>query len=80
MVDLCVSSGRPGFVADLIALGNTSGLDERLERAIGSNRLTIGRRLTAPFGSAIILYTGPGVAGLAWRWRDPRVSPDQGVA
>jgi DegV family protein with EDD domain len=74
MVDMCAASSRPGFVVDIVVLGNASGIDERLERAVGSNRITIGRRFDSPFGAAISLYTGPRVAGLAWRWRDPRIS------
>jgi hypothetical protein len=74
MVGMCISSSRPGFVVDIVVLGNASGIDERLERAVGSNRVTIGRRFNSPFGTAISLYTGPRVTGLAWRWRDPRIA------
>ena len=74
IVDMCVSSSRPGFVVDVVVLGNSSGIDERLERAVGSDRVTIGRRFDSPFGAAISLYTGPRVAGLAWRWRDSGIS------
>jgi fatty acid kinase fatty acid binding subunit len=73
MVEMCVSSRRPGLVADVVVLGSAPGLEERLEGAIGSSRLPIGRRFAGPFGSAVSLYTGPRTAGLAWRWRTPRV-------
>ena len=69
MVEMCASSKKPGRIADVVVLGQAPELDERLERAVGSKRLTIGRRFVGTFGSAITLYTGPSVAGLAWRWR-----------
>jgi DegV family protein with EDD domain len=69
MVQVCVSSKRAGLVADVVVLGQAPELEERLERTVGANPLTIGRLFVGTFGSAITLYTGPGVAGLAWRWR-----------
>jgi hypothetical protein len=66
---MCVSSRRAGLVADVVVLGRSPELEERLERAVGSHQLTIGRRFVGTFGSATTLYTGPGVAGLAWRWQ-----------
>jgi DegV family protein with EDD domain len=69
MVQMCVSSRRAGLVADVVVLGRSPELEERLERAVGSHQLTIGRRFVGTFGSATTLYTGPGVAGLAWRWQ-----------
>ena len=71
MAEMCVSSKRPGLVADVVVLGQACELEERLERANDSNRLTIGRLFVGTFGSAITLCTGPDVAGLAWRWRWP---------
>ena len=69
MIDLCVSTGAPGAVVDVVALGEAAGLERRLAAAAEVGRLTIGRAITADFGTAISLYTGPHVTGLAWRWR-----------
>jgi DegV family protein with EDD domain len=69
MVEMCASSRQRERVADVVVLGRAPELEERLERAVDDKRLTIGRRLAGTFGTAITLYTGPGVAGLAWRWR-----------
>lgn len=69
MVDMCVSSGRPGEAADLITLGDETGLLERLQHARNSGRLPVGRQYAGTFGTAITVYTGPHVTGLAWRWR-----------
>ena len=69
MVEMCSSSSQPGRVADVVVLGQAAELEARLERAVVSHQLTIGRRFVSTFGTAITLYTGPGVAGLAWRWR-----------
>jgi DegV family protein with EDD domain len=71
MVDMCISSGRPGFHVDLVMLGKAAELDERPQRAFASNQQAIWRRFAAPFGPAISLYTGPQVAGLAWRGHHP---------
>lgn len=71
MIGLCVSTGSPGLVADVIALGHAAELQQRLAEAGDTGRLAIGRALTATFGTAITLYTGPHVTGLAWRWRAP---------
>jgi DegV family protein with EDD domain len=74
MVDLCVSSERPGSVTDLVVLGQAAGLEERLDRAVVASQLTIGHRFVSTFGSAITLYTGPHITGLAWRPRPVRAS------
>ncbi|HEU4541499.1 MAG TPA: DegV family protein [Jiangellaceae bacterium] len=70
MVDMCVSSGHAGLVADLVTLGDDAELRERLEQARDSGRLVIGRWYAGTFGTAITVYTGPHVTGLAWRWID----------
>jgi DegV family protein with EDD domain len=69
MVDICVSSSRPGQTVDLVTLGDDAGLSDRLRRARDTGRLVIGRQFDGTFGAAITVYTGPAVTGLAWRWR-----------
>lgn len=69
MVDVCVSSGRPGETVDLVTLGDEAGLSRRLRQARDSGRLVIGREFVGTFGAAITAYTGPHVTGLAWQWR-----------
>jgi DegV family protein with EDD domain len=69
MVELCASTRSPGQVVELIALGNADELQRRLDALADEGRLPIGHMLTASFGTAITLYTGPQVTGLAWRWR-----------
>lgn len=69
LVELCLASNDPEHAADVMLLGRADGLDERLDNAVAAGRLTIGRRLTGAFGTAITLYTGPGVTGLAWTLR-----------
>jgi DegV family protein with EDD domain len=54
-------------VTDVVLLGKTAGLDERLAAAA----LTIGRHIVGRFGAAVTLYTGEDVTGLAWRHRTP---------
>jgi DegV family protein with EDD domain len=71
MLDMCVSSARAGLVADLVTLGDDADLRDQLDQAQDSGRLTIGRLDAGTFGTAITVYTGPNVTGLAWRWRRP---------
>jgi DegV family protein with EDD domain len=70
MVDMCVSSGGAGLVADLVTLGDDADLRVRLGRARDSGGLLVGRLVAGTFGTAITAHTGPHVTGLAWRWRD----------
>lgn len=68
LVTMCAGSrGSVDAVTDVVLLGKTDGLDERLTAAA----LTIGRRIVGKFGAAITLYTGEDVTGLAWRHRPP---------
>lgn len=69
MIDRCAATGSSRSVVDVVTLGEATDLEERLAAAVDAGRLTIGRAITAGFGTAISLYTGPHVAGLAWRWR-----------
>src|SRR5690606_4816152 len=69
MVEECVRSRPQGLVADLMMLGETAVLQEQVDRAESEGRLPVARRFAGPFGTAITLYTGPHVTGLAWRWR-----------
>jgi DegV family protein with EDD domain len=71
IIDLCVSTGSPGAIVDVITLGDTGELQQRFAAAVDAGRLPLGRALAANFGNAITLYTGPHVTGLAWRWRGP---------
>jgi fatty acid-binding protein DegV len=71
MIDMCAATGSPDAVVDVIALGEAALLRPRLVAAAAERRLPIGRALAADFGTAISLYTGPEVTGLAWRWRTP---------
>jgi DegV family protein with EDD domain len=71
MVELCVASGSQGSVVDLVALGESVELQRRLARAADAGRLAVGTAIVAGFGTAISIYTGPHLTGLAWRWRAP---------
>ncbi len=77
IVQACVRSAKPGLVADLVLLGETTALAERVDRAVDDGRLAVARRFSGTFGTAITLYTGPHVTGLAWRWR-PAPAPSPG--
>jgi hypothetical protein len=66
---MCLDRRAGCPVVDVVALGEAAGLERRLAAAADVGRLTIGRAITADFGTAISLYTGPHVTGLAWRWR-----------
>jgi DegV family protein with EDD domain len=72
MARLCAAEGGgDGSVADIVVLEAepgefTGALRDRLRRQV-----PIGLDLNGTFGSAILVHAGPGVAGLAWRRRDP---------
>lgn len=78
MVRACVRSKSPGLVADLVLLGETTALAARVDRAVSDGRLAVGRRFGGTFGTAITVYTGPHVTGLAWRWR-PKIDDGGGA-
>lgn len=69
MVSLCTTSARAGSVADIMTLGDDADLRLRLLRARDAGRMAIRRLYAGTFGTAITVYTGPHVIGLAWRWR-----------
>lgn len=69
MVNLCATSARAGSVADIVTLGDDADLRSHLMRARDTGRLAVGRLYAGTFGTAITVYTGPHVTGLAWRWR-----------
>ena len=71
LVELCVASGSLGSVVDLVILGESGELQRRLNETADAGRLAIGAAITADFGTAIAVYTGPHLTGLAWRWRAP---------
>jgi len=71
MVAMCAATASPGMVVDTVALGESAELQQRLTGA--ANALTVGTAITAEFGTAISIYTGPHVTGLAWRWRPSTV-------
>ncbi len=71
MIELCVAAGSPDFVVDIALLGESAELQERFSAAVHARGLSIGTAITADFGTAIAVYTGPHLTGLAWRWRPP---------
>ncbi|HEX6235489.1 MAG TPA: DegV family protein [Jiangellaceae bacterium] len=69
MANLCMMSARAGSVADIVTLGDDADLRSRLTHAQNTGRLAVRRLYAGTFGTAITVYTGPHVTGLAWRWR-----------
>jgi DegV family protein with EDD domain len=65
-------AGRDGpAVADVVVMD--SGLPGEADALLArvEERVPAGLVLRASFGSAMTVHTGPGVLGLAWRWRLP---------
>jgi DegV family protein with EDD domain len=69
MVAMCVATATPGTVVDIAMLGESAELQQRLPAEVQARGLALGTTITADFGTAISVYTGPHLTGLAWRWR-----------
>jgi DegV family protein with EDD domain len=69
MVRTCAAAAIEGHVCDVMVLdADAPGLAAELAARV-RERVPIGRDLAGSFGAAMMAHTGPGVVGLAWRWR-----------
>jgi DegV family protein with EDD domain len=69
MVELCVTTGTADSVVDVAMLGESAELQARFTESADARGLALGTTVVADFGTAISVYTGPHLTGLAWRWR-----------
>lgn len=71
MVARCAADSRSGSGVDVLVLGPPGAdavreLADRVRRAAGDGAIGLRQIWTGTFGTAILAYTGPEVAGLAW--------------
>lgn len=61
-----------GKVAELVALHSSAQRDAEELLELVRNETDPALALVSRFGAVMMAQTGPGVLGLAWRWRDPQ--------
>ena len=61
-----------GKVAEVVALHASAQQDAEQLLALVRQETDPALALVSRFGAVMMAQTGPGVLGLAWRWRDPR--------